>query len=124
MKAKKEHKTIDENPFNIDFKDESKDIDFLETQMDDFVTHNFESGETDQFIKLTNDKITTFEVGYANAVKLAKDINIKKGETVYANLEGKFVFGDFIGAFIQENHLRVEELTIVSLSGGIDNFAL
>jgi hypothetical protein len=124
MKHKKDHKIIDENPFNIDFKDESKDIDFLETQMDDFVTHNFESGETDQFIKLTNNKITTFEIGYANAVKLAKDIDIKKGETVYANLEGKFVFGDFIGAFIQENHLRVEELTIVSLSGGIDNFAM
>jgi hypothetical protein len=60
MAKKKEHKIIDDNPFGINFNDLAESVNFLETQMDDFITHNFESGETDQFIKLTNNKITTF----------------------------------------------------------------
>lgn len=111
----------EKNNFDVDF---NFDEISLENESEDFITHNFESGEVDSFIKLTNDKITTFDVSYANAVKLAKDIQLKKGETCYINLTGKFIFGDFIGAFIQENHLEVKELTIVSLAGNIEIYGL
>ena len=78
----------------------------------------------DCFIKLKNQKIATKDVVYDNASFLAKEIKIQRGETIFFNLNGKFIFGDFIGAFIQENNLTVDELTIVSLSGGIDNFEM
>lgn len=87
-------------------------------------THNFGDGIADDFIKLKNEKISTMEVAYDNAATLAKAIDIKKNETVYINLTGKFVFGDFIGAFIQENHLKVKEITIVSLAGNIEIYGL
>lgn len=91
---------------------------------EDQIIHNFGGSETDDFIKLKNDKIETFEVAYSNAKQLAIDINIKKGETVYINLTGKFIFGDFIGAFIQENNLKVKELTVVSLAGNLEIYGL
>jgi hypothetical protein len=78
----------------------------------------------DCFVKLKNQKIIAKNVVYDNASFLAKEIKIKRGETVFFNLNGKFIFGDFIGAFIQENNLTVKELTIVSLSGGVDNFEM
>lgn len=78
----------------------------------------------DRFVKLKNQKISTDMVEYSNASELVKAIKIKRGETVFCNLNGKFVFGDFIGAFIQENNLDVEELTVISLSGGVDNFEM
>ena len=95
----------------------------FDSEIDD-ITHNFGDGISDDFIKLTNDKISTYEVAYENAQQLAKDIQIKKGETIYINITGKFIFGDFIGAFIQENNLKVKELTIVSLAGNISIYGL
>lgn len=96
--------------------------------MEDFefdeIDFEFESEEKDIFIKLNNNNIATCNVVYSNAKQLAKDIKIQKGETVFCNLNGQFVFGDFIGAFIQENNLRVKELTIISLSGGVENFEM
>jgi hypothetical protein len=49
---------------------------------------------------------------------------VKKGETIYVNLTGKFIFGDFIGAFIQENNLDVQELSIISLAGNLEVYGL
>lgn len=83
-----------------------------------------ESLDDDVFIKLQNSKIKTVDVEYSNAEKLAYDIKIQRGETIYCNLTGKFVFGDFIGAFIQVNNLNVLELSIITLSGGIENFEM
>lgn len=97
----------------------------FENNLDEETTfYNFGDNNPDEFIKLTNDKITTFDVSYENAVTLARAIEIKKGETVYVNLTGKFIFGDFIGAFIQENNLDVKELTIVSLAGNLPIYGL
>lgn len=79
---------------------------------------------SDKFIKFENHNISTKDIYYANAEKLAYDIHIQKGECIYVNLEGKFIFGDFIAAFIKVNQLQVEELTVVSLSGSIDNFEM
>ena len=115
-------KKIENNIFETQI--DSFAVNEIDFQSDEFITHNFESGEVDSFIKLKNDKISTIDVAYANAVKLAKEINIKKGETVYCNLTGKFIFGDFIGAFIQENNLKVSELTIVSLAGNLEIYGL
>lgn len=80
--------------------------------------------EEDVFIKLNTNSIRCSDVDYDNAEKLARDIKIGRGDNIWCNLTGKFVFGDFIGAFIQENNLTVVDLMIVTLSGGIDNFEM
>lgn len=93
------------------------DIDFnLDFNLEDKKIKN-------SFIKIRHE-IKPIKVKYSNAEKLALDIDIKKGESLFINVTGDFVFGDFIGAFIQENNLQVKELTIISLSGGIENFEM
>lgn len=75
------------------------------------------------FIKIRHE-IKSQDVNYLIAYELAKKLDIKKGESIFIKLDGRFIFGDFIGAFIQENNLAVEELSIESLSGGIDVFEM
>lgn len=93
--------------FEIDYEDENID----------------ENKDNSSFIKIKHE-IKSLKVNYLKAYDLARKINIKKGESIYIALDGGFVFGDFIGAFIQENNLEVEELTIISLSGGIPVFEM
>ncbi len=95
-------------------------------QLDDInFDFNIEPDEdSNKFIKLENHNIKSKDVFYQNALKLAHDIHIQRGECVYVNLAGNFIFGDFIGAFITVNSLEVEELTVISLSGGNDNFEM
>ena len=95
-------------------------------QLDDInFDFNIEADEdSNKFIKLENHNIKSKDVFYQNALKLAHDIHIQRGECVYVNLAGNFIFGDFIGAFITCNSLDVEELTVISLSGAIDNYEM
>lgn len=76
----------------------------------------------DTFIKIENQKVETIDVVYKNAVELAKNIKIQRNDLIYCFLHGRFIFGDFIGAFIQQYNLNVLELTITTLSGSFDNF--
>lgn len=76
-----------------------------------------------EFIKIKH-QIKEKRIFYKKAYDLVKEIKIKKGETIYCMLTGDFIFGDFIGGFIQENNLRVKELTIISLSGGKDIYEM
>lgn len=92
--------------------------------IDDDFDFGIDDTDKDVFIKLTNRKVKLNEVMYKNAKQLVDDIKIKKGEAIYCNVTGKFIFGDFIGALIIQNNLEVEELTIISLSGGEENFIL
>ena len=77
----------------------------------------FKHRAKNQFIKIKHE-IKEKKVFYKKAYDLAYNMNIKKDESIYCIVTGDFVFGDFIGAFIQENNLDVKELTIISLSGG------
>ena len=60
-------------------------------------------------------------VKYANAEKLAREISIKKDERVFVVVDGKFIFGDFIEAFIVEKNLHVKKMTIATLSMSQEN---
>jgi hypothetical protein len=53
---------------------------------------------------------------YANAEKLAKDITKLKNHRYFVIVNGSFIFGDFIEAFIVNNNLHVKEITISTLS--------
>lgn len=58
---------------------------------------------------------------YENAAKLAKELRVTKGMRADAFIAGSFIFGDFIEAFLVENHARAEHMTIATLSLSQEN---
>jgi len=58
---------------------------------------------------------------FQNAEKLAKNIGITENFRVFAIVDGTFIFGDFIEAFIVQNKLFIKELTISTLSMSQEN---
>jgi hypothetical protein len=60
-------------------------------------------------------------VKYKNAKSLAKEIEIKKDERYFCIIDGSFIFGDFIEAFIYERAMEVEVLTLSTLSMSQEN---
>ena len=61
------------------------------------------------------------QICYDNALKLAKEIEIKQNERVFTFISGNFVFGDFIEAFCEVNDLFIREMTISTLSLSEEN---
>ena len=61
-------------------------------------------------------------VSLTNAAKAVEEIGeIGKGDRVDAFLSGNFIFGDFILAYLTKYNLRIERLTISTLSLSADN---
>lgn len=78
----------------------------------------------DVFIKLKYSLLPAKYVCYENAELLAKEMILNKGDRYFCNITGKFILGDFIGAFIQEFNMDVAELTVISLSASYANIEL
>jgi len=64
-------------------------------------------------------------VNFKYAVDFAKEIKITKGCRYYSFINGSFIFGDFIEAFLTENDINVKiTLSTLSLSQeNVDSFA-
>jgi hypothetical protein len=60
-------------------------------------------------------------VKFKNAKELAKAIQIKQNERYFCIIDGSFIFGDFIEAFIYERAMKVKELTLSTLSMSQEN---
>lgn len=62
-------------------------------------------------------------VKYDNAAKLAKDIGpaIIAGERIDALVSGNFIFGDFLEALAVAERLKIQRMTITTLSFGQEN---
>jgi hypothetical protein len=63
---------------------------------------------------------------YSDALKLAKDISLKKNERYFFVVNGSFIFGDFIEALIVNNNWKIKSMTISTLSlseNNIDSLA-
>ena len=60
-------------------------------------------------------------VAYDNAVTLAANIKAEPGANIYAIVSGNFIFGDIIEAFIINKALRVQQLTVCTLSMSENN---
>lgn len=58
---------------------------------------------------------------YKNAQALALKIGIEKNLRAFCIVDGTFIFGDFIKAWIIENKLFIKELTISTLSMSVEN---
>lgn len=61
------------------------------------------------------------ELYYANAEKLARSINAEPGHRTYCFVNGSFIFGDFIEAFIVVRDLHVKRLLVTALSVAHEN---
>lgn len=53
---------------------------------------------------------------YDNAVRMAKELRLEKGQRFDAFVSGNFIFGDFIEAYLTEHEAHTEEMTITTLS--------
>ncbi len=53
---------------------------------------------------------------YQNTTKLVRSINFEANDRFYIVVDGSFIFGDFIEAFIVENNILCRNLTISTLS--------
>jgi hypothetical protein len=60
-------------------------------------------------------------VKYKNAKELSKAIEIKQNERYFCIIDGSFIFGDFIEAFIYERAMKVKEMTLSTLSMSKEN---
>jgi len=60
-------------------------------------------------------------VKYKNAKQLSKEIQIKQNERYFCIIDGSFIFGDFIEAFIYERAMKVDVLTLSTLSMSQEN---
>jgi hypothetical protein len=70
-----------------------------------------------KFTKPPKQKNLTFsQIKFSHAQKLVKEIDFQSLDRVYCRVDGKFIFGDFIEAFIVSNNILVEEMTIETLS--------
>ena len=96
--------------FNMD------DTDFSNFEVD------FEVEFESRYIKPPKTKeITEHNLKYANAEKLAKDINITTDSRYFVIVNGSFIFGDFIEALIIEKGYKVKSMTISTLSMSENN---
>lgn len=81
-------------------------------------TNVFEE-ESNRYIKCPTSKSKV--VNYQNVEQLSLDIKIFKNERYFCIVDGNFIFGDFIEAFLVCRNMGVKELTISTLSLSQDN---
>lgn len=102
-----------ENSFNLDESDFSFDNDFDEG--------GFEVRKT-RYIKPPKERSLTYKkLKYRKAIDLAKNLDFKSLDRIFVVVDGSFIFGDFIEAFIIENQIEVIEMTLSTLSLSQDN---
>lgn len=63
------------------------------------------------------------QLKYKNAQKLAADIGCEPGLRAFCVVDGVFIFGDFIEAWITENKLFIRNMYISTLSISLENVA-
>lgn len=80
---------------------------------------NFDMGFNQRYCKPAMSK--SKNVKYKNASELSKAIEIKQNERYFCIIDGSFIFGDFIEAFIYDRAMKVKELTLSTLSMSQEN---
>lgn len=89
---------------------------------DDFSGFDIEVNLKTRYIKPPKQKDIPYKkLKYANAKKLAKDIDFNSLDKIFCIVDGSFIFGDFIEAFLVENKINCIEMQISTLSYSQDN---
>jgi hypothetical protein len=90
----------------------------------DFDVSDFDFIDDDEnarYLKPSVHAVKEKHIIYENALKLAKETTIDKGERIHAVVSGNFIFGDFIEAHIVHHNAKVPKMTISTLSLSQDN---
>lgn len=75
-----------------------------------------------RYLKPKKDKSISYKrLKYKNAVKLAADLDFKTLDRAFVIVDGSFIFGDFIEAFILNHNIKVKTMTLSTLSMNQDN---
>ena len=80
---------------------------------------NFENDFNQRYCKPAMSR--SKNVKYKNASELSKAIEIKQNQRYFCIIDGSFIFGDFIEAFIYDRAMVVKELTLSTLSMSQEN---
>jgi len=104
------------NDFQADFEFDTEAFSDFEI---DFETHtDFET----RYIKPPRTKeIPEHRLKYKNAEQLAKKLVIEEGCRYFVIVDGSFIFGDLIEAFIVHNNARIKKMTTSTLSMSQNN---
>ena len=110
----------------MDFQFEGVDFEGLDFGVEDLTHFEIDLGDVSSFqtryLKPKIKPAIKYEMlKYKNAEELAKGINADKGMRAYSIVDGTFIFGDFIEAFIVQNKIYCYELWVSTLSLSQDN---
>lgn len=70
--------------------------------------------DTERYQKPVEGRTQT--VAYKNAMQLAKDVELYRGFRAFVMVPGSFIFGDFIEALSELDRIRIERMTIHTLT--------
>ena len=104
-----------EDDFNVDLE--------LDFDIDDFdISIDTEENDETRIVKPKFHKTTSEKhLCFKNAKELSKKVKNVKDERMFCVINGSFIFGDFIEAFIYDNNITAKELTISTLSMSQNN---
>lgn len=108
-------KTADDNGIDFNLGDIGN-IDLPDLDASLFDVLNDGTGEETRYIKPRVYATPSDFVMYDNALKLARDIEITEGSRYDVVVNGSFIFGDFLEAFIVRNNAKCKKFTISTLS--------
>jgi hypothetical protein len=103
---------------------ELNEFEAFDLKMNDFSMESFAMDELNdtRYIKPPRGKERKESfLKYDHAVNLAKDLTPEFGGVNYVIVNGSFIFGDFIEAFITTHNLDVDEMVISTLSMSQNN---
>lgn len=112
--SRRNKKTADDNGIDFDIGDIGIETPDINASLFDILEDS--EGEESRYIK---PKVYTQRadfVMYDNAVKLARDITMDYGDRYDVVVNGSFIFGDFLEAFIVRNNAKCKRFTISTLS--------
>lgn len=114
MSRRNNKKAADENGLDFDIGDIGIETPDINASLFDILEDG--EGEKSRYIK---PKVYTQRadfVMYDNAIKLARDITLDYGDRYDVVVNGSFIFGDFLEAFIVRNNAKCKRFTISTLS--------
>lgn len=112
--ARKKKTQADESGLDFNIGDIGIETPDFDTSLFDILEDG--EGEETRYIKPKVYATSSDFVKYDNAEKLARDIEITTGARYDVVVNGSFIFGDFLEAFIVRNNAKCRRFTISTLS--------
>lgn len=101
---------------------EDNDFDLLNDIDDDIIEEEDDDVINSRYIKPVKQKIfNSNQIKFQNAQQLVKKVDLKNENGLFAIVDGSFVFGDFILAFLHYHDIKAERIDVSTLSMSMHN---